>query len=81
MQFLGRISMSIYLVHVPTILWINCAIIGPFPMSIKPAEINLPLWAIPIHILISVILGIVLTLYIEEPARKKLNKWWKIKKM
>ena len=50
-------------------------------MSIKPAEINLPLWAIPIHISISVILGIILTLYIEEPARKKLNQRWKIKKI
>ena len=81
MQFLGRISMSLYLVHMPTIFWINCAIIGPFPMSIKPAEIKLPIWAIPIHVIISVILGIILTLYVEEPARKKFNQWWKIKKI
>ena len=50
-------------------------------MSAKPKELKLPLWAVPIHVIISIILGILLTLYIEEPARKKLNQWWKVKKI
>ena len=72
--------MAIYLVHEPTIFWINCIIYGPFQKA-KPGEFNLPLWAVPIHVVVSIILGILLTLYIEEPARKKLNQWWKVKKM
>ena len=73
--------MATYLVHEPTIFWINCVIYGPFPMSAKPEHFKLPLWAVPIHVIISILLGILLTLYIEEPARKRLNQWWKVKKM
>ena len=71
---MGRISMAVYLVHEPTIFWMNFAIYGPFEEK-KPAWAKLPLWAVPIHVVISLILGTVLTLYLEEPARKKLKQW------
>ena len=32
-----------------------------------------PLWAIPIHIAVSLALGTALTLFLEEPARKQLR--------
>ena len=69
--------MALYLVHEPTIYWINCINYGPYEDG-KPEDFEgLPPWAIPIHIVVSVILGMLLTLYLEDPARKKLNKWLK----
>ena len=50
-------------------------------MSPMEGESNMPLWAVPIHIIISIIFGILLTLYVEDPARKKLNQWWNVKKI
>ena len=35
----------------------------------------LPLWTVPIHLILSLIFGILITIFIEEPARKKLKKW------
>ena len=73
--------MAIYLVHEPTIFWINCIIYGPNLMSPMEGESNMPLWAVPIHVIISIIFGILLTLYVEDPARKKLSQWWNVKKI
>ena len=75
--------MAVYLVHEPTIFWINCAIYGPdlMPLEDKLRGFRLPFWAVPIHVIISVVLGVILTLYVEDPARKKLTKWWKVKKI
>ena len=66
--------MAVYLVHEPTIFWLNCIIYGPFEEK-KPDWAKLPMWAIPIHIVVSIILGIGLTLLLEEPVRKKLKQW------
>ena len=66
--------MALYLVHEPTIFWINLAIYGPFEEH-KPKDLKLPLWAVPIHLVISLLLGTVLTLYLEEPVRKRLKNW------
>ena len=35
----------------------------------------LPLWTVPIHIILSLSFGILITNFIEEPARNKLKKW------
>ena len=39
-----------------------------------------PNWTIPIHISVSLVIGTLLTLYLEEPARKKLKEWREKKK-
>ncbi len=78
MQFLGRISMALYLVHLPLAFWLNVIIFGPEPVwenGQKPEGQKMPLWAIPIHVIISLIFGVLLTILVEEPARKFLNKW------
>ena len=58
-------------------------IYGPdlMPLEGKIRGFRLPLWAVPIHVIISIVLGVILTLYVEDPARKKLTKWWKVKKI
>ena len=75
--------MAIYLVHEPAIFWITCAIYGSdlMPLEDKIRGFRLPLWAVPIHVIISIVLGVILTLYVEDPARKNLTKWWKVKKI
>ena len=35
------------------------------------------MWAIPVHIVVSLVLGTGLTLLLEEPARKRLRQWKK----
>ena len=35
----------------------------------------LPLWTVPIHIILSLSCGILITIFIEDPARKTLKKW------
>ena len=78
MQFLGRISMSLYLFHFPLILYIS----GIFfyangQENLTPKEfmnIN-PVWTIPIHFLLSLIFGTLLTFYVEDPARNRFKKW------
>ena len=74
MQFLGRISMSLYLTHEPLIYWLKLAIYGPVGPN-EGTNLTLPNWAIPIHITISMIFGILLTLFIAEPAREFLKKF------
>ena len=77
MQFLGRISMSIYLFHFPLILYIS-GIFVYNQNNLDTKEINMyinPEWTIPIHFLLTLIFGTLLTIYVEDPARKRLNKW------
>ena len=77
MQFLGRISMALYLIHEPILFWINFCTYGKvdWPDDKKPSHVKLPLWAIPIHVLISLIFATILTFYLEEPLRRKLKQW------
>ena len=71
MQFLGRISMSLYLIHDPLIYWLKMIIFGPVKWEHGwNSTYKIPIWAIPIHVLISLIFAILLTLFLEEPARK-----------
>ena len=65
MQFLGRISMSLYLIHEPLVFWLKLIIYGQVAwIDGKKPGIKLPLWGIPIHLLISLIFGALITLYI-----------------
>ena len=76
MQFFGRISMSLYLIHEPLINWLKLIIHGPVEWEDgKNPGLKMPVWAIPIHLVISLIFGVLLTLFIEEPARKFLGKF------
>ena len=74
MQFLGRFSMSLYLIHVPTMEWIKLCIYGPF-FEPLPAYAVLPTWSIPIEVILSLSLAIPLTIFIEEPANRKLKNF------
>ena len=76
MQFLGRISMSLYLFHLPLILYISEIFIYVNGQERKEKwHNNPPVWTIPIHFLLSLIFGTLLTFYVEDPARKWLTKW------
>ena len=76
MQFFGRISMSLYLIHKPLINWLKLIIYGPVEWEDgKNPGLKMPAWAIPIHLVISLIFAVLLTLFIEEPARKFLGKF------
>merc|ERR1712066_957747 len=73
MQFLGRISMALYLVHVPVMHWLCVFLYGP---SFQPKHEDKrlpPLRTTPIQLIISVILATALTIYLEEPVKKKLR--------
>ena len=75
MQFLGRISMSLYLIQELMIYWLKFIIYGSVEWVFgKNPGLKMPVWAIPIQLGISLILGVLLTLFIEEPARKFLKK-------
>ena len=74
MKFIGRISMSLYLIHELMIYWLKFIIYGA--VEWKDGEnpgLKMPAWAIPIHLVISLIIGVLLTLFIEDPARKFLR--------
>ena len=73
MQFLGRISMSLYLIHCPLIYWIKVALFGEMGLAVvgKEPEVPFPPWpAIPVHILTSLLSATLLTIFLEEPARR-----------
>ena len=78
MQFLGRISMALYLIiliHELLIYWLKFIIYGSAEWKDgKNPGLTLPAWGIPIHLVISLIFGVLLTLYVEEPARKLLKR-------
>ena len=75
MQFFGRISMSLYLVHEPIIFYIRFFFYGVWHWEDSEGSPNSPTWTIPIHIIISLIFASLITLFIEEPARKLLKNW------
>ena len=55
LQFLGRISMALYLIHTPLIYWIKIALHGEIGLAVvgKNPEVEFPAWpAIPLHILV-----------------------------
>ena len=83
MQFLGRISMALYLIHEPVIFYIRLCFygvwnweseFGPPPLGPQPPPPS-PAWTIPIHMGISILLASFLTIFIEEPGRKMLKSW------
>ena len=75
MQFFGRISMSLYLVHEPIIFYIRFFFYGVWHWKDGQGSPDAPSWTIPIHVIISLIFATFITLFIEEPARKLLKKW------
>ena len=76
MQFLGRISMALYLSHPILINVIKLFVYGP--ITLQNGEDNpkqkMPSWAIPIHLVMSLSVSTLLTYIIEEPARKFFSK-------
>ena len=76
MQFLGRISMSLYLFHLPLIFYISGFVAyGQENLDIKEFVFVNPAWTIPIHFLLTLLFGTIITFYVEDPARKWLKKW------
>ena len=68
--------MSLYLIHEPLIYWIKLIVHGPAEwIDGKNPGLIMPIWAIPIHVLISLVFGTLLTIFLEEPARKFLKKY------
>ena len=76
LQFLGRISMALYLVHENTVFWINLCYYGPIDGK-RPDWVKLQVWGIPIAIILSLVFGAILTIFLEEPARKRLKPLYK----
>ena len=77
MQFLGKISMSIYLVHVPLLYWLLFIIHGPksiFPEDEEETANKLPIYGVAIHLIITLIVGTLLTKFVEEPAKNYFRK-------
>ncbi len=83
--------MPLYLVHEPLIFCISLVVNGPiyeWPDKDATAEekiaFNLkkqmPVWGIPIHFVIALLFGTLLTYLVETPAknflRKMGDKWW-----
>ena len=73
-QLSGRISMALYLSHELVIYWINWAIYGMYNWHSMHRIIRLPMWAVPIHIVISLILAVLLTRFLEDPMRRWLKQ-------
>ena len=71
--------MSLYLFHLPLIFYISSGIFiyANGQENLTPKEImNInPAWTIPIHFLLSLIFGTLLTFYVEDPARNRFKKW------
>ena len=78
MQFLGRISMSLYLIHV-ILMQVVKLVIWKWTGRLRD---KMPVWvipnsfpmAIPHHFVISIIVATLITFFIEDPTRKFLNK-------
>ena len=66
--------MSLYLIHEPLIYWIKMIVHGPAEwIDGKDPKLTMPIWAIPIHLMISLVFGTLLTIFLEEPARSFLK--------
>ena len=76
MQFLGRISMALYLIHLLLLDLLKLFIYGPVEwVDGKNPGLRLPAWGIPIHLVLSLTFGILLTLFLEDPARTFLKNF------
>ena len=70
--------MSLYLFHLPLIFYIVVIFVmanGPENLELKEMGTINPVWTIPIHFILSLIFGTLLTFYVEDPARKWLTNW------
>merc|ERR1712173_466849 len=65
----GRISYGVYLIHLPVHQYISYIAYGQSAAE----SLYIPIWCIPVMWIISVVLGILLNRFIEEPIRKKLR--------
>ena len=79
MQFLGRISMSLYLVHMPAVEWMRLFMYGTFDEPLpRHTFATLPPWTIPLQIMLLLIVATALTVLVEEPSKNRLKKMLKI---
>jgi len=69
MLFLGRISMSLYLVHQPVIQYIAW-IARPDQTWNEALPTPMPAWGAAIAIPVSLVLAVLLERYVETPARR-----------
>jgi len=67
--YLGRISYGVYLIHFPVHQCISYIAYGESAAE----SLYIPIWCIPVMWIISIILGILLNRFIEEPLRKRLR--------
>ena len=66
--------MALYLVHENMVFWVNLCYYGPLGHNeAKPKWMKLPVWGIPLVIVLSLAFATILTIYLEEPARKRLK--------
>ena len=66
--------MALYLVHENMVFWVNLCYYGPIGHNeAKPEWMKLPVWGIPLVIVLSLVFATILTIYLEEPARKRLK--------
>ena len=72
MLFLGKISLSLYLVHEPIIQYVAW-IARPDQFWIKGLPTPMPAWGTAVVIPVSLVLAVLLEHYVESPARKYLG--------
>ena len=66
--------MALYLVHETMVFLVNLCYFGPNGLNeAMPESMKLPVWGIPIAIVLSLAFATILTIYLEEPARKRLK--------
>ena len=73
-QFLGRISMSLYLVHANVIFCTNTMLYYSWTDVKKSNSFLKNVGNIPMHVIISLIAATILTVFIEEPVNRYLTK-------
>ncbi len=72
--------MALYLIHEPTMHYITCLLNGPLTWPEKGESMDefsalreMPIWAMPIHVVASIILGTLLTFFVEDPCKNILR--------
>eukprot|EP01031_Cornospumella_fuschlensis_P025285 gene25285-30534_t len=71
LQYLGKRGLCIYLLHYPLLLYTLCLIYGTRGENWSDSLPSLPLWAIPVVIVATLLLSIWLHNNVELPMRKK----------